>query len=81
MSSVIGSTGKFGTSMDCSQRMEILRRSKNVTRMHVDNPTNTPTIKPHFNQGSKNAASDNGSSEFYHQRGLYSVTQVKRYGF
>jgi hypothetical protein len=81
MSSVIGSTGKFGTSMDCSQRLDILRRSKIVGRMHNDNPYNRVTIKPHFNQDNKNSASDNGSSDFYSQRGLYSVVTVKRYGF
>ena len=46
----VSSVGKFGTSMDYSQLLEIRRKYVNVNRMYVDNRTNSVNIKPHFNQ-------------------------------
>jgi len=73
MSTIIGSTGKFGTSMDYSQLLEIRRKYLNVNKMKNVNPTNTPTIKPYFNQDRLTSGSNNGSSEFYNQRGLFTL--------
>ena len=71
MSTIIGSTGKFGVSMDCSQRTEIRRKYLNMNAMRLANPDNTPTLKPHFNQDMRTRDySNNGAKEFYFQRGL-----------
>jgi len=70
----VSSVGKFGTSMDYSQLLEIRRKYINVNRMYVDNSTNSPAIKPHFNQDKFNREfSTNGGLEFYAQRGLYPI--------
>ena len=76
MSSVVGSTGKFGTSLDYSQMLDIRRKMLGVNYNRVVNNANIPNIKPHFNQDKFTSGSDNGSSEFYHQRGLYSVASL-----
>ena len=85
MASLIGSNGKFGTSMDCSQRLEILRKLKGANIMKQVNPNNRSTIKPYFNQDKHLRESGNGSSDYYNL-GLQSLrgslnTNVKRYGF
>ena len=70
----VSSVGKFGTSMDYSQLLDIRRKYVNVNKMNFDNPYNSVNIKPHFNQDKFNREpSSNGSSEFTSQRGLYLV--------
>jgi len=80
MSTLIGSTGKFGTSMDCSQRMELRRKFLEVRIMTAVNPNNNKTIKPFFNQD-KLSREAHAERPFYFQRGLFSITSAKRYGF
>lgn len=66
----VGSSGKFGTSMDYSQFLEIRRKYVGVIDMTRKNPTNTPTIKPYFNQDKKLRGTTNGAVDFYFTRGL-----------
>lgn len=71
MSSVIGSTGKFGVSMDCSQRTELRRKYLNMNAMRIANPHNTLDVKPHFNQDMHTRDyGSNGAKEFYFAKGL-----------
>lgn len=67
----INSNGKFGTSMDYSQLLEIRRKYIGVNHMYINNPSNTPTIKPHFNQDKfLREGRTNGAVDFYFTRGL-----------
>lgn len=70
----VGSTGKFGTSMDYSQLLEIRRKYANVRLMRTVNPTNNTDIKPHFNQDKfVREGRTNGAVDFYFTRGLSSL--------
>jgi hypothetical protein len=65
------SNGKFGTSMDYSQLLEIRRKYVGVNEMRVTNPRNNPEIKPHFNQDKLvREFRTNGAVDFYFTRGL-----------
>lgn len=67
----VNSNGKFGTSMDYSQLLEIRRKYIGVNHMTQNNPTNTPTIKPYFNQDKfLREGRTNGAVDFYFTRGL-----------
>jgi hypothetical protein len=67
----INSNGKFGTSMDYSQLLEIRRKYIGVNAMTIANPDNLPTIKPHFNQDKfLRDPKTNGAVDFYFTRGL-----------
>jgi len=66
----VNSNGKFGTSMDYSQLLEIRRKYIGVNNFYQANPKNTPTIKPYFNQDSKLRGTSNGAVDFYFTRGL-----------
>ena len=67
----VNSNGKFGTSMDYSQLLEIRRKYIGVNMMTQSNPTNSPNIKPHFNQDKFNRETQtNGAVDFYFTRGL-----------
>jgi hypothetical protein len=68
------SNGKFGTSMDYSQLLEIRRKYIGVNEMRVANPTNDPGIKPHFNQDKLvRDFRTSGAVDFYFTRGLTPV--------
>jgi len=68
----VGSSGKFGTSMDYSQLLEIRRKYIGVNAMRQVNETNNPAIKPHFNQDKfTREGRTNGAVDFYFTRGLY----------
>ena len=68
----INSNGKFGTSMDYSQLLEIRRKYIGVNHMYINNPKNSVNIKPHFNQDKfLREPSTNGAVDFYFTRGLY----------
>jgi hypothetical protein len=70
----INSNGKFGTSMDYSQLLEIRRKYVNVNMMQQTNPKNNPDIKPRFNQDKfVREPGSNGAVDFYFTRGLNSV--------
>lgn len=88
----VGTSGKFGTSMDTSQLTELRRKyrtiqlqnsKKVVSTRTVNNDGNITTvtntlvqegdqsIKPKFNSnGVIGSDSQNGSSEYYNQKGL-----------
>jgi hypothetical protein len=68
----VNSNGKFGTSMDYSQLLEIRRKYIGVNNMTQVNPTNSPNIKPHFNQDKfLREGRTNGAVDFYFTRGLF----------
>jgi len=70
----VSSNGKFGTSMDYSQILDLKRRAVNVQYMTLQNPQNIPAIKPVFGQSRFARGHDtNPTTEFYFQRGLYNV--------
>ena len=70
----INSNGKFGTSMDYSQLLEIRRKYIGVNAMAENNPTNNPNIKPHFNQDKfLREGRTNGAVDFYFTRGLFPI--------
>jgi len=67
----INSNGKFGTSMDYSQLLEIRRKYIGVNAMRELNPYNNPNIKPHFNQDKfVRDPKTNGAVDYYFTRGL-----------
>jgi hypothetical protein len=63
--------GRVGTSMDYSQMLEIRRKYIISRQMKNNNPTNSPEIKPHFNQDKFNREPQtNGVVDYYFTRGL-----------
>ena len=70
----VNSNGKFGTSMDYSQLLEIRRKYISVAAMRAVNPSNSPKIKPYFNQDKMvREPQTNGAVDFYFTRGLYPI--------
>ena len=70
----VNSNGKFGTSMDSSQLIEIRRKYASVRMMINNNPNNSPNAKPRFNQDKFNREGHtNGAADFYFARGLSTV--------
>jgi hypothetical protein len=70
----VNSNGKFGTSMDSSQLIEIRRKYAGVRMMTINNSTNSPNAKPRFNQDKFNREpATNGATDFYFARGLNTV--------
>lgn len=70
----VNSNGKFGTSMDSSQLIEIRRKYASVRMMINNNPDNSPNAKPRFNQDKFNREpATNGAADFYFARGLNTV--------
>ena len=63
--------GRVGTSMDYSQMLEIRRKYINSASMKIKNPSNSPLIKPHFNQDKfVREPLTNGVVDYYFTRGL-----------
>ena len=70
----VNSNGKFGTSMDSSQLIEIRRKYASVRMMINNNPNNSPNAKPRFNQDKFNREGNTtGDADFYFARGLSTV--------
>ena len=70
----VNSNGKFGTSMDYSQLLEIRRKYIGVRMMTINNPNNSPNAKPRFNQDKFNREpATNGAVDFYFARGLFPI--------
>ena len=60
--------------MDYSQLLEIRRKYLGVNNMRLENPGNSPEIKPHFNQDKfTREGRTNGSVDFYFTRGLFPI--------
>jgi len=67
----INSDVKFGRSMDYSLLLELRRKYIAVPMIPPRNPTNSPNIKPHFNQDKFNReAQTNGASSYYFVRSI-----------
>jgi len=57
--------------MDYSQLLELRRKYIDVNMMHQQNSSNSPNIKPHFNQDKFNREGDtNGASSYYFVRSI-----------
>jgi len=68
----VNSSGKFGTSMDYSQLLQIRRKYIGVNAMYALNSANDPAVKPHFNQDKMGREPQtNGAVDFYFTRGLF----------
>jgi len=68
----VNSNGKFGTSMDYSQMLDVRRKIGSANFISVTNPTNSPLIKPRLNMDSKTRGLDNVIDAFGN-RGLENV--------
>jgi len=67
-----GIGGRVGRSMDYSQLLDIRRKYIGVNMMTVNNPGNSPEIKPRFNQDKfVREPGSNGAVAFYFNRGLF----------
>jgi len=63
--------GRIGRSMDYSQMLEIRRKYVSSNAMFQANPSNLPSIKPHFNQDKFiREPLTNGAVDYYFTRGL-----------
>jgi len=66
MPNISNSDAKFGRSMDYSDLLQLRRKSLLIQAATQRNPTNSPDIKPHFNQDKfTREAETNGSVDFY----------------
>jgi len=80
MPTVLGSSGKFGTSMDYSQFLEIKRKSKTVQRQNTKTPEGDQIQKPAFNKDRVGGGqTDNGAVDYYMVKGLSTI--YKRQNF
>ena len=80
MPTVLGSSGKFGTSMDYSQLLEIKRRYKTVQRQNAKTPKGDQTQFPAFNKDQVGGGGfDNGAIDYYRIKGLSTI--YKRQNF
>lgn len=68
----INSNGKFGTSMDYSQLLDIKKRYKTVQRQNAKTPKGNQAVKPAFNSNQVIGGSGqyNGAVDYYMVKGL-----------
>lgn len=68
----VNSNGKFGTSMDYSQLLDIKKRYKNVQRQNAKVIPGNQAVKPAFNSNQVISGSGqyNGSVDYYMVKGL-----------
>ena len=71
----VNSNGKFGTSMDYSQLLDIKKRYKTVQRQNTKAIPGNQAIKPAFNSNQVNSGSGqyNGAVDYYMVKGLAEV--------
>jgi len=69
----INSNGKFGTSMDISQLLEISKASKLTAFTNAVNPTNSPLIKQNFGRDYRSRGFTSGVISVFMQKGLRPV--------
>ena len=69
----VNSNGKFGTSMDHSQILEIRKAAKLTTYTNAVNPTNSPEVKQNFGRDYRNRGFTSGVVSVYMQKGLKPV--------
>jgi hypothetical protein len=80
MPTVVGSSGKFGTSMDYSQMLEMKRRYKTVQRQNTKPVKGDQTAKPAFNKDQVGGGqTSNGAMDYYVVKGLSTI--YKRQNF
>lgn len=68
----VNSNGKFGTSMDYSQLLDIKKRYKTVQRQNIKTPAGNQSVKPAFNSNQVIGGSGvkNGAVDYYMVKGL-----------
>jgi hypothetical protein len=71
----INSNGKFGTSMDYSQLLDIKKRYKTVQRQNTKAIPGNQAVKPAFNSNQVIGGSgvENGAVDYYMVKGLAEV--------
>ena len=71
----VNSNGKFGTSMDYSQLLDIKKRYKTIQRQNTKDIPGNQSVKPAFNSDQVNSGSGqyNGSVDYYMVKGLAEV--------
>jgi hypothetical protein len=69
----INSSGKFGTSMDMSQLLEISKASRLTAFTNAVNSTNSPLIKQNFGRDYRSRGFTSGLISVFMQKGLRPV--------
>jgi hypothetical protein len=69
----VNSNGKFGTSMDYSQLLQIRKAARLTSYTNAVNPTNSPLIKQNFGRDYRNRGFDSGVVSVFMQKGLTPV--------
>ena len=69
----VNSNGKFGTSMDYSQILEIRKAARLTSYTTAVNPTNSPLIKQNFGRDYRNRGFTSGVISVFMQKGLTPV--------
>ena len=76
----INSSGKFGTSMDYSQLLDMKRRYKVVQRQNTKAVKGNQLVKPAFNKDAVGGGgTENGAVDYYMVKGLGEI--YKRQNF
>ena len=80
MPTTSGSSGKFGTSMDYSQLLEIRRRAKTVERQNTKTIKGDQTEFPAFNKDSMGGGGfTNGAVDYYAVKGLTKIFERQNF--
>jgi hypothetical protein len=69
----INSNGKFGTSMDISQLLEISKAARLTAYTTTVNPSNSPLVKQNFGRDYRNRGFTSGVISVFMQKGLTPV--------
>lgn len=75
----VNSNGKKGTSMDCSQLLDVKRRYKTVQRQNTKLIDGDQTTKPRFNSNKViGGGQDNGAVDYYMVKGLAELYTTRK---
>jgi hypothetical protein len=72
----VNSNGKFGTSLDHSQLLNISKTARLTSYVTAVNPTNSPLVKQNFGRDYRNRGFESGVVSVYLQKGLQRVFKV-----
>jgi hypothetical protein len=72
----VNSNGKFGTSLDHSQLLNISKTARLTSYVTAVNPTNSPLVKQNFGRDYRNRGFESGVVSVYLQKGLRRVFKV-----
>jgi hypothetical protein len=72
----VNSNGKFGTSLDHSQLLNISKTARLTAYATAVNPTNSPLVKQNFGRDYRNRGFESGVVSVYLQKGLQRVFKV-----